>query len=216
MSDDPHPHHHQHGDEASEVAEWNERYRDRDQIWSGQPNGALVAEVEGEAPGLALDVGCGEGADAVWLARGGWSVTALEVAEVALDRARAAAVAAAVDVDWRLAGLVEADLPSGAFDLVNVQYPALRKKAGGATERALLDAVAPGGTLLFVTHADMDAERAKAHGFDPADYVGTDDLISALGAEWEVEVDAERERRVTSGRGADHHLDRVVRIRRAR
>ena len=211
-----HPDHHRHADEAAEVAEWNERYRDRDQIWSGRPNSALVAEVAGVAPGRALDVGCGEGADAVWLAQRGWAVTAIEVADVALDRGRAAAAEAGVDITWRHAGLVDAALPGGGFDLVSVQYPALRTRPDHATERALLDAVAPGGTLLFVTHADMDAERAKAHGFDPADYVGTDDVIAALDSGWEVVVDEERARRVASGRGADHHLDRVVRIRRDR
>jgi SAM-dependent methyltransferase len=64
-------------------AEWDDRYADRQQLWSGRPNGALVAEVAGLTPGRALDVGCGEGADAVWLARGGWDVTALEVSGVA-------------------------------------------------------------------------------------------------------------------------------------
>jgi SAM-dependent methyltransferase len=209
-----HPDHHHHADEASEVAEWNERYRDRDQIWSGRPNGALVAEVAHQAPGRALDVGCGEGADAVWLAQQGWSVTAVEVAEVALERARAAATAAGVEVTWLHDGIADARLSPGSFDLVTAQYPAFRKRPDGATEQALLDAVAPAGTLLFVTHADMDAERAKAHGFDPADYVGTDDVLAALDAGWEVVTDEERERHVTSGRGADHHLDRVVRIRR--
>src|SRR5665811_2556995 len=68
-------------------AEWDRRYTDRDQLWSGQPNGALVAEVAGLTPGRVLDVGCGEGADAVWLASHGWDVTALEVSGIALARA---------------------------------------------------------------------------------------------------------------------------------
>jgi 2-polyprenyl-3-methyl-5-hydroxy-6-metoxy-1,4-benzoquinol methylase len=68
-------------------AEWDNRYSDRQQLWSGQPNGSLVAEVAGLTPGRVLNVGCGEGADAVWLARRGWDVTALEVSGVALERA---------------------------------------------------------------------------------------------------------------------------------
>src|SRR6478609_10079414 len=74
------------GDPAVQ-AEWDRRYTDREQLWSGQPNGALVAETAGMPPGRVLDIGCGEGADAVWLARGGWTVTALEVSGLALRRA---------------------------------------------------------------------------------------------------------------------------------
>jgi SAM-dependent methyltransferase len=184
-------------------------------MWSGNPNAALVAEVADTTPGRALDVGCGEGADAVWLARRGWEVTAIDPSAVALDRARVAATDAGVEIAWVQAGLLDADLAPASFELVNAQYPALRKTPGRRTERALLDAVARGGTLLIVVHADMDAERARAHGFDPADYVDVDDVLAALDPGWEVVVDEPRERRVTEGRGADHHLDRVVRARRA-
>src|SRR3954471_21898208 len=86
------------------AAEWDERYTGSPQIWSGNPNGALVAEVAALAPGRALDVGCGEGADAVWLATRGWRVTALDVSEVALDRAAQHARAAGVAVAWLHAG----------------------------------------------------------------------------------------------------------------
>ena len=67
--------------------EWDARYAEADRVWSGNPNGALVAEVAGLLPGRALDVGCGEGADAVWLAGRGWDVTALDVSKIAIDRA---------------------------------------------------------------------------------------------------------------------------------
>jgi SAM-dependent methyltransferase len=105
-------------------AEWDRRYADREQLWSGQPNGALVAEVAGLTPGRVLDVGCGEGADAVWLASGGWDVTALEVSGVALERAAGHARDAGLAVRWVHAGLAEAALPPASFDLVSAQYPA--------------------------------------------------------------------------------------------
>ncbi|MDT7576084.1 MAG: hypothetical protein QOH17_2417, partial [Pseudonocardiales bacterium] len=92
-------------------ADWDERYASLDQVWSGRPNGALVAEVAQLRPGRVLDVGCGEGADAVWLAQQGWDVTALDVSQVALERAALHARQAGVTVRWVHAGLVEARLP---------------------------------------------------------------------------------------------------------
>ncbi|HQZ84886.1 MAG TPA: class I SAM-dependent methyltransferase [Actinomycetota bacterium] len=139
---------------------WDERYTESDQMWSGEPNGALVAEVQGRSPGRALDVGCGEGADAIWLAQQGWDVTALDVSGVALERARAVAKEAGADVRWLHAGLLEAALPAGAYDLVSAQYPALLRTPGNRAGRALLDAVAPGGTLLFVHHAHFGSQSA--------------------------------------------------------
>src|SRR6476659_8644082 len=97
---------HEHGhdadrfDAAGQAAEWDARYGERDDaMWSGRPNGRLVVEVADLPPGRALDVGCGEGADAIWLARRGWRVAAIDVSTNALQRARAAGDAVGVDVD---------------------------------------------------------------------------------------------------------------------
>ena len=106
---------------SADDAEWDARYGVAERVWSGEPNGALVAEVDELEPGRALDVGCGEGADAVWLARRVWRVTALDVSRVALDRAERHASAAGVEVRWVLAGLVEAGLLAASFDLVSAQ-----------------------------------------------------------------------------------------------
>jgi SAM-dependent methyltransferase len=195
-------------------AEWDERYASAEQVWSGEPNGALVAEVAGLPPGRALDVGCGEGADVVWLAHQGWDVTGLDVSQVALDRAALHARQAGATVRWVHADLVQAQLPAGAFDLVSAQYPALLKTPGDDAERALLAAVAPGGTLLVVHHADIDPEEAKARGFDPADYVSPADVAALLDDGWRVEVDEKRARDITGGAGAHHTHDVVLRARR--
>ena len=191
--------------------EWDERYAGADQVWSGQPNATLVAEVGGLSPGRALDVGCGEGADAIWLAGQGWQVTAIDVSEVALKRAEAAAGQAGVDVEWVHAGLLDAPLPRGGFDLVSAQYPALSRTPACEAERSLLAAIAPAGHLLVVHHLLTDAaiERAKAHGFDPADYVSPRDVAALLDEGWQVAFDEQRPRHRSTGAGA-HHTDDVV------
>jgi SAM-dependent methyltransferase len=193
--------------------DWDAVYLDRDQVWSGDPNGALVAEASDLPPGRALDVGCGEGADAIWLAHRGWQVTALDVTTVALDRARAAAAREGVAVAFVHAGLAEAGLPPRSFDLVSAMYPAV-PKADGSPVRVLVDLVAPGGTLLVVHH-DLDPDHVPGNGFDPALFVLPADVAAVLGDDWDVEVDAVRDRVVpASGAGVGHVRDVVLRARR--
>lgn len=203
------------GDPAVQ-AEWDRRYGEQQQLWSGRPNGALVAEVEGLAPGRVLDVGCGEGADAIWLAGRGWAVTAVEVSGVALERAARHAAEAGVAVRWVHAGLASADLEPASFDLVSAQYPALQRTPDDAAERALLAAVAPGGVLLLVHHAGMET-REPHEGFDPADYVWPSQVRELLLRDggWALEVDEQRPRVAPeSGAGAGHADDVVLRARR--
>ncbi len=205
------------GDIKNDAAEWDERYASMEQVWSGQPNSALVTEVAELEPGRALDVGCGEGADAIWLAGHGWHVTALDVSQVALGRAALHARNAGARVQWVHSGLVDAPLPAGRFDLVSAQYPALRRSPNDEAERSLLAAVAPGGLLLVVHHAGVDVEQGKAHGFDPADYVSPPQVAALLDDNWQVEANEERPRHVpASGSGAHHTHDLVLRARRRR
>jgi SAM-dependent methyltransferase len=204
------------GGEVDESAEWDERYGGVERMWSGEPNHALRQEVAGLHAGRVVDVGCGEGADAIWLASLGWEVTALDVSSVALDRARAHAAEAGVEVTWVRAGLLDAGLEAGGFDLVSAQYPALRRTPDDAAERALVDAVAPGGTLLVVHHDVSDPRHAQEHGFDPEEWVGPRDVARVLGDDWQIEVDEVRERSVTGGAGAHHTHDVVLRATRRR
>ena len=97
---------------AAQAAEWDTRYSERDGArWSGRPNGRLLAEAASLTPGQALDVGCGEGADAIWLARSGWTVTAIDISEVAVTRAREAAERAGAAVEWGLRGCPAHSVP---------------------------------------------------------------------------------------------------------
>jgi SAM-dependent methyltransferase len=195
-------------------SEWDEFYSARHQVWSGNPNHALVAEVEDLRPGRALDVGGGEGADAIWLALRGWEVTALDVSEVALARAAAAAQKRDVEVRWLHVGLLEARLDPPSFDLVSAQYTGLRRTSGALAERALLNAVSVGGTLLVVHHADFGAHEHAEHGFDSSTFVAVEDVHAMLDDDWAVEVYEQRHRDVRSGAGAGHTDDMVLRARR--
>lgn len=203
--------------EQETQAAWDERYAGQHQMWSGNPNGALVVELAGLTPGRVLDVGCGEGADAVWLARGGWDVTALELSGVAIERAQQHARDAGVDITWVHSGFVDANLPSGAFDLVSALYPVLLKTPTADAERGLLDAVAVGGVLLFVHHADVEHSQSHDPLFDHANYVWPPMVKALFDDDWVLEVDERRPRTVPdAGAGAHHVDDLVLRARRLR
>jgi SAM-dependent methyltransferase len=210
-----HEHGEQHFDAAGQAAEWDARYRERDgAMWSGRPNGRLVAEVATLTPARALDVGSGEGADAIWLAQRGWTVTAIDISEVAMCRAREASHPAGASVEWICGDALQTPFRTGSFDLVSMQYPALPKAAGEAAVRRLLDTVRPGGLLLAVYH-DLDdehREHMKSRGVDPADYVGADDLGRLLGDDFRVELHAV-EPRIDPPPGTPHIADVVLRAR---
>jgi SAM-dependent methyltransferase len=201
---------------AAQADEWDARYSEPvGAMWSGRPNGRLVVEVARLTPGRALDVGCGEGADAIWLARSGWTVTAIDISEVALGRARAAAALAGVAVEWICGDALQVAFPTGSFDLVSVQYPALPKAAGEGAVRALLNTVRPGGLLLAVYH-DLDdehREHMKSRGVDPANYVDAGDLMQLLGDDFTLELHAV-EPRIDPPADTPHIADIVLRARR--
>ena len=213
-------HEHQRGEQhvgaAAQAPEWDARYRERDgAMWSGRPNGRLVAEVAALTPGRALDVGCGEGADAIWLTQRGCTVTAIDISEVAICRAREASHPAGATVEWICGDALLTPLPTRSFDLVSMQYPVLPKAAGEAAVQRLLDTVRSGGLLLAVHH-DLDdehREHMKSQGVDPADYVGADDLGRLLGDDFTVELHAV-EPRIDPPPGTPQIADVVLRARR--
>ncbi|NUS95161.1 MAG: class I SAM-dependent methyltransferase, partial [Nocardia sp.] len=181
------------------------------QRFSGLANDALVTEVTGMTPGRALDLGCGEGADAYWLAGQGWQVTAVDISQVALDRA----AAGHPEITWQRADIAAAPMPKGSFDLVSAHYFPIAHESGHATVRGLLDAVAPGGTLLFVAHdpTEFPPRHENEHDFDPYDFYQPSEIVALLGDGWTVEVDDRRDRNRPA---AGHQIkDLVLRVRRA-
>jgi SAM-dependent methyltransferase len=142
---------------------WDERYRQKAAIWSGEPNAQLVDCAAELSPGRALEVGAGEGGDAIWLAERGWSVLAVDISPVALDRAQACAAAKLDEervtaIEWRQADLSEWTPPASSFELVSAQFFHLPAEIRPPIYRKLAAAVAPGGSLVIVGHHPSDLE----------------------------------------------------------
>jgi SAM-dependent methyltransferase len=182
--------HGSHGDWEFTQEFWDDRYSSADRIWSGNPNAQLVAQLSDLAPGRALDAGCGEGADAIWLAGRGWSVTAVDVSVVALSRGAESAVAALGDaaaarITWQQADLLSWQPPEAEFDLVSAQYLHVPDFAG--LHRRLARAVRPGGTFLAVTHHADDLHANVGRRGDAARFPTTEQMQAALdGGDWEI------------------------------
>ncbi|MEV0554319.1 MULTISPECIES: bifunctional 2-polyprenyl-6-hydroxyphenol methylase/3-demethylubiquinol 3-O-methyltransferase UbiG [unclassified Streptomyces] len=193
---------------------WDEMYRSRDQVFSGDPNGVLVTEVTDLPSGRALDVGCGEGGDALWLARHGWQVTAVDISATALQRAAATAADMKSRVAWTRADLNITPPLADAFDLVSVQYFPLSLQPDHTTLRGLLNAVAPGGTLLFASHDLADLPPRPEQGFDPGDYYQPDDIAKLLDRDWTVLINETRPRTAPAPAGTHHTHDTVLRAQR--
>ncbi|MFI5912113.1 class I SAM-dependent methyltransferase [Dactylosporangium sp. NPDC051541] len=190
-----------------DAQEWDARYRAQDRLFSGNPNGVLITEVTDRPPGRALDVGCGEGGDALWLAGNGWQVTAVDIAPTALRRAAAADPSARVR--WTEADLSRTRPEPAAYDLVNVQYFPLAVTPDHAALRGLLDAVAPGGLLLYVGHDLADLAKPP-----PTTYYQPADVAKLLGDGWTVLTDETRPRTAPAPPGTHHRHDTVLFARR--
>ncbi|MEU7370480.1 class I SAM-dependent methyltransferase [Streptomyces hygroscopicus] len=206
-------------DEAAALFEppaWDERYTGQENVWSGKPNPQLVAEVAGLTPGTALDVGCGEGGDVIWLAQQGWTVTGADFSANGLARAaRHAAQAGIADrVDWWQVDARAFAADGRSYDLVTSHY--LHPPNGGMVEvtRRLADAVAPGGHLLVVGHApSMDLPQLTA-SHRRAMFLA-EDLLSGLPDDFEPLVVEQRPRTMTrEGTTVDTHDSTLLARRR--
>jgi thioredoxin reductase/SAM-dependent methyltransferase len=205
---------------SANVLDWDDRYGD-EPLWSGNPNGSLVNEISGLRRGTALDIGAGEGGDAIWLAEQGWTVTASDVSQRALNRVAVGAERRGVNVE-RLFADANDGQPFGGrtFDLVSAQYASIPRTPDGRGVQNLVAAVAPGGTLLVVCH-DLEPMRTPVdpgHGrpFDPDAYVRVEDVAEALrcSPDWTIDVYEKRERPPGAATAAHHVEDVVLRATR--
>lgn len=223
------------------VAAWEERYAGtEDSIWSGNPNAALVDTVTGLEPGRVLDVGCGEGADVIWMAEHGWQAAGIDLSTTAVERARKAAADRGVTADFAVADIStwapsdtasaasdasDADPREGDFDLVVGCF--LHTRLPDTREELLAKVaahVAPGGRLLLVSHAAMPPWAAEhnekldhglAHHHEPVSPNGDYALLIGASPErWEIELAELRTRTVTSPNGDPAELEDSVLLAR--
>jgi len=199
-----------------EPPSWEQRYSGEEEVWSGNPNTQLVAEVSGLGPGTALDVGCGEGGDVIWLARRGWRVTGADFSANGLARAaRHAAEARVADrVDWWQVDARAFTAGGRSYDLVTTHF--LHPPDGGMVQvtTRLSEAVAPGGHLLVVGHAPSEVFTQLAASHRRAMFLA-EDLLPGLPDGFEILVAEQRPRTMTrDGVTVDVH-DSTLFARRA-
>ncbi len=209
-------HEHGHESEADPAFEefWNQRYQTSARIWSGNPNSQLVAEVDHLVPGRALDAGCGEGADAIWLAQRGWQVVATDISSVAIGRAaehaREADPAASARIEWRHIDLL-ADAPErDAFDLVSAQFMQLPPEPRARLFTALAASVRAGGALLVVGHHPSDMDSGAHRPRDAERFYVADDIARLLDPGWTTVLNEVRPRPVTTPEGDETMLHDAV------
>lgn len=191
--------------------DWDDRYAGTDLVWSANANQFVVAELTGLAPGTALDMACGEGRNAIWLANQGWTVTGADFSGVALDKARELAGRLvgpqALPVTWvqadAAAGSTELDRESG-YDLVLLAYLQLPAAQRAAALAHAARRLAPGGHLLVVAHDSSNLTEGFGGPQDPATLYTADDVLADLdGAGLEI-LRAGRVARAVTVQGQEH------------
>ncbi len=197
---------------------WDARYADSDLVWSAEPNQFVARECVDLPPGTALDLAAGEGRNAIWLARQGWDVTAVDFSQVALDKG--AQVAGDTPVRW-VRGDATSWQPDRAYDLVVIAYLQLVADERAAACRAGFDALRSGGTFLLVAHDSTNLAEGSGGPQDPAVLYTADDVLADLAdREYDVQVAERVERVVAGGGGSQPHageagsvaLDCLVRL----
>lgn len=161
-------------------AGWDARYRAGDLVWGGEPNRFVAAEFTGASPGRALDIGAGEGRNAIWLAGLGWRVTAVDFSAVAIERGRRLAEQQGVTVDWVVADLRDYQPTPGVFDAVVVAYVHLAPADLGVVLDRAARALAPGGQILVVGHDVTNIDHGVGGPQDPGLLYTPQVIVAAL------------------------------------
>lgn len=193
---------------------WDERYADSDLVWSAKPNQFVAAELADLTPGLALDVACGEGRNALWLAERGWDVTAVDFSLTGLDKGRALQSrherGRDMHIDWVHADVLDHDFGSDVFDLVVIAYLQVPAKERQTVVRRCFGSLIEGGTLFVVAHDSTNLTEGTGGPQDASVLYRAEDVLSDLGSE---HYDIERAERVgRTVEPSDEHRGEPARI----
>lgn len=194
-----------------DASDWDERYAARELVWSATPNQFVEAELAALPPGRAVDLAAGEGRNAIWLARRGWDVTALDFSQVALDKG--AELAGDTPVTWECADATRWSEPA-SYDLAVLAYLQLPAGQRRAAVRGAFAALRPGGTFLLVAHDSTNLAEGTGGPQEPDVLMTAEDVLGDLADESFEVLRAERVVREVVGADGERHnaLDALVRL----
>ena len=189
-----------------DAAAWDERYSQSDLVWGAPPNAVVVERVTSLPRGRALDLACGEGRNAHWLATRGWEVTGLDYSAVAVDKARRVAAEAPRSVrerlDYRVADVTDTDL-GGEYDLVLMIYLHLAPEERLQVVNRAISALKPDGILMILGHDAVNLSQGVGGPQDPEILYTPDDLVNSFGGQLSVDVAERRFRETDAGTAID-------------
>jgi SAM-dependent methyltransferase len=190
---------------------WNERYRQKDLVWTAEPNRFVVEAIEGLEPGSALDLAAGEGRNAVWLADQGWDVTAVDWSDVAIEKARDLAARSGVSaIDFRVADLFEWSPPLDAFDVVLLVYFQVPSPGRRTVWEKAAAAVKPEGRLVVIGHDSDNLEHGYGGPRHPDVLYSADEVVAVLDDGFEIERAEQVIRVVENDDGRHEAIDNIV------
>lgn len=189
-----------------DASAWDERYSQTDLVWGAPPNAVVVEQATSLPRGRSLDLACGEGRNALWLATRGWEVTGLDYSAVALDKARRVAAEAPRSVrerlDYRVADVTDSDL-GGPYDLVLMIYLHLAADDRLRVVNHAISALKPDGILMILGHDAINVPEGVGGPQDAEILYTPDILVSEIGGRLDIDIAERRYRDTDAGTAID-------------